>query len=85
MPTWGTAPPQKYDHPYRGPVIVHVLSTAEVRRICRSDACARLNGKACEMVLPKGDPNLWFIRRHEEAHCSGWPGDHRGGRMVRLK
>ena len=85
------APPPRYDHPYRdGPVIEKLLTLEETRKLCTAigvgqvDGCAAfitlLDGsKSCLVVLPSGDapdPDVDHYRRHEIAHCNGWPADH---------
>jgi len=84
------APPERYDHPYRdGPVIEKRLTVAEAQKLCAAigvgpaDGCAGYvtmsdGTKACFVVLPVDgpDPNLDNYRRHEIAHCNGWPANH---------
>jgi hypothetical protein len=86
MPTWGLAPPPQYDRRYDGPVIVQVLTIGQIKAICGdwADACSWLDGGECHIVLPQGGIALGFIRRHEEAHCRGWPSNHPGGILVQL-
>ncbi len=76
-------PPPHYNHPYRGPVVETVLSLAQARAMCRrrgvaSDACSWVRKGTCYIVLPKGGPvkSLAPYRRHEIAHCNGWPESH---------
>ena len=83
-----TPPPERYDFPYPGPVIERVLPLAEARRLCQQigvgfvDACAGFvtldsGERACFTVLPSdGFDTVDAYRRHEEAHCLGWPADH---------
>ena len=84
-----TVPPPEYDHAYNGPVLEKVLPLAEARALCeqigvgRYDGCAgfiTLNdgSRACFIVLPTDgpDPNIENYRRHETAHCNGWPPSH---------
>ena len=82
-----TVPPERYDH-YSGPVIERVLPLAEARKLCAdigitADGCAGYvtmsdGTKACFIVLPTDgpDPNVDHYRRHEMAHCNGWPANH---------
>ena len=79
-------PPAQYDHTPPMPVIEHVMSQAEVTRLCNGLlgerpggwlGCGRINavdGKC--YILHIGSPE---VRRHERAHCAGWPKDHPGG------
>jgi hypothetical protein len=81
-------PPPKYVHPYHGPVIERVLPLAEARRACarmgtHADACSWVKRGTCHLVIPLGGPvsDLGAYRRHEMAHCNGWPASHPGGRV----
>jgi hypothetical protein len=76
-------PPPQYNHPYKGPVIEYVLPRAEARAMCRkrsawADACSWTKDGKCYIVLPRGGPvkSLAPYRRHEIAHCNGWPANH---------
>lgn len=56
------------------------------------------NGTKCEVFLVKVDPGVYMVekgkkkaydatrfagvRRHELAHCNGWPGDHPGANLA---
>jgi hypothetical protein len=84
-----TVPPLRFDHPYDGPVIERILPLEEVRKLCiyigvrPADGCAGYvtmsdGTKACFIVLPTDgpDPDLDRYRRHETAHCNGWPANH---------
>ena len=84
-----TVPPLRFDHPYDGPVIERILPLEEVRKLCiyigvrPADGCAGYvtmsdGTKACFIVLPTDgpDPNIENYRRHEMAHCNGWPANH---------
>ena len=68
-------PPARYDHPYDE----HVLSLAQVREICGYEnwGCAWITAGTCYRVLLSDGPvSVSFLRRHETAHCNGWPADH---------
>jgi hypothetical protein len=77
-------PPAKYDHPYDGEVEERVVSEAEVRTVCTSmgtdhlvAACSWQNDGTCYIVIPNdGQAPVDTYRRHEIAHCNGWPADH---------
>jgi len=76
-------PPPRYLHPFNGPVIERVLSLSAARRACarmgtRADACSWVKGGKCYIVIPRNGPvrDLHPYRRHELAHCNGWPADH---------
>jgi hypothetical protein len=77
------APPASYDHPYRGPVVQMVMPLASARRLCGqrgavADACSWTKNGRCYIVIPRGGPvkSLKSYRRHEIAHCNGWPAHH---------
>jgi len=83
-----TVPPERYDHPYNGVVIERVLPLDEVRKLCvyigvgPADGCSGYvtlqdGAQACFVVLPTdGFDNIDNYRRHEIAHCNGWPANH---------
>jgi hypothetical protein len=77
-------PPAQYNHPYDGPVDERVMPVAEVRTLCtslgassRGVACSWVSHGICHIVLP-GDEQapVSTYRRHEIAHCNGWPANH---------
>jgi hypothetical protein len=80
-------PPAQYNHPYAGPVVERVMPLAEVRALCtsqgaspRSVACSWVNDGTCYMVLPSDEQApVSTYRRHETAHCNGWPASHPHG------
>ncbi len=86
-------PPPQYDHPFPGQVVEKRLSFAEVRRVCKGGlACSwprvtirskdgKIIGSYCLVILPLHDRGT--LKRHEVAHCNGWPADHPGGFWVR--
>jgi len=72
-------PPPQYVHPYRGPLVEHVLPLAKARALCAkrgltADACSWIKDGKCYIVIPTGGPvkQLAPYRRHEIAHCNGW-------------
>jgi hypothetical protein len=77
-------PPAQYNHPYAGPVDERVMPVAEVRTRCRSVgasgrfvACAWVSNGICHIILPNDEPvPVSTYRRHEIAHCNGWPASH---------
>jgi hypothetical protein len=76
-------PPPQYIHPFGGAVIERVLPLAEARALCRkqgaaADACSWIKNSKCFVVIPKNGPvkSLAPYRRHEIAHCNGWPASH---------
>ena len=78
-------PPAQYDHPYDGPVDERVMPVAEVRALCTSlgatghlAACSWVSGDGtCNIILPNNyQAPVDTYRRHETAHCNGWPADH---------
>jgi hypothetical protein len=78
-------PPARYNHPYDGPVDERVMSAAEVPALCMSmgtspfaAACSVVGEDGtCHIILPNdGQAPVSTYRRHETAHCNGWPADH---------
>lgn len=81
-------PPSAYDHPYAGQVIEMVMKAPQVNSLCIKmgavDPAAAgqqflgcswrdVSGR-CYVVL--SDHDIAAIRRHEIAHCNGWPAHH---------
>ena len=77
-------PPGRYNYPYEGPVVEYVMTLVNVRQLCASRgafgliaACSFVDDGTCYMVLPSdGQTSVATYRRHETAHCNGWPADH---------
>ena len=77
-------PPAQYNHPYNGQVVERVMPEAQVRSVCMSMgldlfavACSWHSAGTCYIVLPNdGQAPVSTYRRHEIAHCNGWPSDH---------
>jgi hypothetical protein len=78
----------QYDYPYGGEVVERVMPT-EARTLCMSMgadvlgvACSWESNNTCYIVLPNnGYAPVDVFRRHEIAHCNGWPANHpRDGR-----
>ena len=90
MPTYMMEPPARYDHPYHGQVIEHVMSPAQVAMLCAShgafgNGCSWKGNGICHIFLPKGDELLLAsLRRHEMAHCNGWNHLHSVGHMEEI-
>jgi hypothetical protein len=79
------APPSRYDHQYRGQLIVVQQSLTNIRRSCGDPYCWAWTygdmGGRCTIYLPKvgGSISRAFFNqlyRHERAHCNGWPANH---------
>ncbi len=77
-------PPAQYDHPYAGQVVERVMPVADARPFCismgadpRGVACSwQMNG-TCYIILPNDEQApVSTYRRHEIAHCNGWPANH---------
>ena len=73
-------PPPQYHHPYSGTVVEMVLPLAKARPLCSkhgvlADACSWTKDGKCYIVIPRDGPVkvLAPYRRHEVAHCNGWP------------
>ncbi len=77
-------PPEQYNHPYDGPVVERVMPVTEVRALCMSMgapssglACGWVTRDICFIILPSdGQAPVPVYRRHEIAHCNGWPANH---------
>jgi hypothetical protein len=80
-------PPAQYNHPYDGPVVERVMPMAEARALCTSQgasprgvACSWVSDGICYIVLPSDEQApVSTYRRHETAHCNGWPAHHPRG------
>jgi hypothetical protein len=82
-------PPAQYDHPYHGQVIEQRLSQFQLMQLCHgpAPACAWVSKGVCHVALPVDEKNsrvVAIMRRHEVAHCNGWPPHHPGGHWVEL-
>ena len=81
------APPDQYNHPYDGRVVERVMPVAEARALCTSQgasprgvACSWVTDDTCYLVLPSDEQvPVSTYRRHETAHCNGWPANHPRG------
>jgi len=81
-------PPTKYIHPPAVPVIETVMSKEEVDRFCRNNGAVVPPGyraEGCLLFSSYGECLIYRIdsidvRKHEIAHCNGWPQSHPGGR-----
>lgn len=81
-------PPAIYDHPPTIPVIERIMGWDEVSAFC-SKAAHRIlmpweHISGCSGIASDGKCYVFrlddrFVRRHELAHCNGWPKDHPGG------
>jgi hypothetical protein len=77
-------PPAQYNHAYNGRVVERVMPETEVRSVCISMgldfltvACSWQSNDTCYVVIPNdGQAPVDTYRRHEIAHCNGWPADH---------
>jgi hypothetical protein len=88
-------PPPEYDRPYDGVLVTTVAnSQKQVREWCPDAkftlgvalACTHRYPTGCRMVIASdklltaaGFP-AEMVKRHELAHCNGWPADHPGPR-----
>jgi len=88
-------PPAQYDHPPQIPVIEYVLPWNELQKVCHAQerpgvwtnytgaglwGCSIVKDGKC-YVARLDVPD---VRRHELAHCNGWPKDHPGGYYERV-
>jgi hypothetical protein len=73
-------PPARYDHQPSMPIVEHILSFEQVTAICGQRwgldrtylGCA--DGSSGKCVVYRVDDDR--VRRHEQAHCNGWPSNH---------
>lgn len=85
---WPLAPPARYDHPYKGHLNTIVVPYGTARQNCyklggavlpdNTAACAIVGNGRCTIVLPRSPVAdlVKALRRHEIAHCNGWPSNH---------
>jgi hypothetical protein len=73
-------------------VVTRTQDQAETRKLCPTAAftqplaigCTIINVAGCWVIISPDDVialaglTLEFVKRHETAHCNGWPADHRG-------
>jgi hypothetical protein len=90
---WTSMPPAKYIHPPTTAVLELRLTLPELWKLCRVAprrgilACSfrgdfKGHKNVCTVVLPAGTRlNVEKLRTHEQAHCNGWPSNHRGGHL----
>jgi hypothetical protein len=84
-------PPAIYDHAYNGRLSMHEGTMAQVEYYCHTRqgivseyqalGCSIPEGRSCFIMIPRiGGPVSASIqaqiRRHEIAHCNGWPANH---------
>jgi hypothetical protein len=85
-------PAVEFDRPYTGTLIFTVADeTTEVQKACNGPGpalgCSLLYANRCLVVLAPDnvikahDWTTEAVKRHEIAHCNGWPSDHRGWRL----
>lgn len=84
-------PPAQFRHPYAGELISYELPAPEIDAACRALGaggplilgCARRFHDLCVIIVPSAGSGVSprthaALRRHELAHCNGWPADHAG-------
>src|SRR5262245_23758442 len=86
------APPAIYDHAYKGRLTVQHGTLSQVEHYChtmhgivssyRALGCSKVDEGRCFLMIPRTSGPVTAsiqaqIRRHEIAHCNGWPADHR--------
>jgi hypothetical protein len=85
-------PAVEFDRPYTGTLIFTVADdTTEVQKACNGPGpalgCSLLYANRCLVILAPDnvikahDWTTEAVKRHEIAHCNGWPSDHRGWRL----
>jgi hypothetical protein len=73
------APPPQFDHAFRGRTVIQYGTYAGVAAMCGGPAygCSFIGGQdgVCVMKLVR-EADSPRLRRHERAHCNGWPAWH---------
>ena len=84
-------PPAIYDHAYKGRLTVQQSTMAQVEHYCHTMhgitspyqalGCTKVGEHRCFIMIPRirgpVTASVQFqIRRHEIAHCNGWPANH---------
>jgi hypothetical protein len=74
-------PPKRFDYQFKGKLVEHPGNIHEVQMWCATmygepfpymvEGCALPMGKRCEIAYTRRQ-----VRRHEIAHCNGWPQHH---------
>lgn len=89
-------PPEEYDRPYKGHIImVRPETMEETAKLCGNAktnlgymlACSYQWGDTlCRIIMAPNDEitkrghKPEWVLRHEIGHCNNWPADHRGAR-----
>jgi hypothetical protein len=80
-----TKPPEQYDHPYKGQLVVQQAPIKLLRFLCRNAPQGRLAigctfklVDACYIYIANSVNKIMYpqLFRHEQAHCNGWPNNH---------
>jgi hypothetical protein len=84
-------PPAVYDHAYNGKLTVQQGTMGQVEYYCHTRqrivseyqalGCSIPAGRTCFIMIPRLGAQVTAsiqaqIRRHEIAHCNGWPSNH---------
>jgi hypothetical protein len=81
-------PPPEYDRPYKGELIEIRADRERMDALCpkgplgwSTNGCALGDRTRCVIVIATDDLLPWWrpyreVRRHEIAHCNGWPANH---------
>jgi hypothetical protein len=74
-------PPKRFDYPFKGKLVEHSGNVRQVQMWCATiygepfpyivEGCALPMGRRCEIAYTRKK-----VRRHEIAHCNGWPAHH---------
>src|SRR5262249_55081852 len=78
------APPPQHNHAHNGLAVERIMPVPELRAVCMamgtdlfSGACSWHMSGTCYVGIPNhGGAPVDPYRRHEIAHCNGWPADH---------
>jgi hypothetical protein len=84
-------PPAIYDYAYKGKLAVRQGTMAQVEHYCHTMhgivsrhqalGCSKVDTHSCFVMIPRIGGRVTAsiqsqIRRHELAHCNGWPANH---------
>src|SRR5262245_31633318 len=92
----GVLPPLEYDKPYPGTLTIIRADEKLIGERCPKTwmqitlGCNYRNTRLNECtiyilndeLLNRQGWSYWVILRHEQAHCLGWGGDHKGARPI---
>lgn len=71
-------PPARFDHPQKQAWSVNPVPQPKLYQVCKGPclACTYVGAKVCITFIDERFKNYDLLRRHERAHCNGWPANH---------